>query len=110
PFWLFHVLNAHDDGDAVVVEACRTTRLNAAFGEEPAEEAPPPTLHRWRIDLVAGHVSEEVLDDRPGDFPRVNDDLAGLDTRYGYVGHTRRWGDGAVEFDGITKHDLHRGV
>lgn len=110
PFWLFHVLNAHDDGDAVVVEACRTDRLNAAFGEEPAVAAAPPTLHRWRIDLAAGRVTEQVLDDEPSDFPRVNDDRAGLDTRFGYVGHTRRWGDGAVEFDGITKHDLHGGT
>jgi carotenoid cleavage dioxygenase len=109
PFWLFHVLNAHDDGTAVVVEACRTTRLNAAFGEDDFEPAPPPTMHRWRIDLVAGRVTEEQLDDRAADFPRVNDDQAGLNTRYGYAGHTRRWDDGSVEFSGITKFDLHRG-
>ncbi len=109
PFWMFHVLNAHDDGDVVVVEACRTTRLNAAFGEDDFEPAPPPTLHRWRIDLATGVVSAEQVDDRPADFPRINDDRAGLDARYGYAGHTRRWGDGTVEFDGITKYDLHRG-
>ncbi|NLD78140.1 MAG: carotenoid oxygenase family protein [Acidimicrobiales bacterium] len=110
PFWMFHVLNAHDDGDAVVVEACRTTKLNAEFGEEDFEPAPPPTLHRWRLDLASGAVSEEQVDDRPTDFPRVNDDLAGLNTRYGYAGHTRRWDDGSVEFSGITKYDLHGGT
>jgi carotenoid cleavage dioxygenase-like enzyme len=109
PFWMFHVLNAHDDGDAVVVEACRTTRLNAAFGEDDFETPPPPTMHRWRIDLASGVVKEEPIGDRPADFPRVNDDEAGLDTRYGYAGHTRRWSDGSVEFNGITKYDLHGG-
>ena len=109
PFWMFHVLNAHDDGDAVVVEACRTTRLNAEFGEDGFEPPPPPTLHRWRLDMALGVVTEEQLDDRPADFPRINDDLAGLDTRFGYAGHTRRWDDGSVEFNGITRYDLHGG-
>lgn len=108
-FWMFHVLNAYDDGDAVVVEGCRTTRLNAAFGEEMADRPPPPMLHRWRIDLATGTVTEEQLDDRAGDFPRLNDDHAGRAARYGYVGHTRGW-TAEVEFDGFVKHDLQTGT
>lgn len=110
PFWMFHVLNAHDDGDTVVVEGCRTTRLNTTFGGDPLGEPVPPTLHRWRIDLAAGRVHDEALDDRAADFPRVNDRHAGLPARYGYLAHSRHWGSDEVEFDGVTKHDLATGA
>ena len=50
------------------------------------------------------------LDDRPGDFPRIDARLAGLDARYGYVGRTRRWDEVEAEFDGVIRHDLHAGT
>lgn len=106
PFWMFHTLNAFDDGEVVVVDGCCTDRLNAAFGESDPVTARPPVLHRWRIDLATGTVTDEQLDDRPGDFPRVNDDRAGSETRYGYVARATRWGDDDVVFDGVVKHDL----
>ena len=110
PFWMFHVLNAHDDGDAVVVEGCRAPRLNVAFGDEELGEPVRPMLHRWRIDLAAGRVTEEALDDRAGDFPRLNDDHAGLPARYGYVANPRSWGETKVAFEGVVKHDLVAGT
>lgn len=110
PFWVFHFLNAHDDGDAVVVTGCRAPRLNTSFGADPTVRDAHPVLHRWRIDPVAGTVEDEVLGDRPGDFPRLDDRRAGLDARYGYLGRTRGWGDAEVEFDGVVKHDLHTGA
>lgn len=109
PFWMFHVLNAFDDEGAVVVDGCRTDRLNASFGDEPVE-ARPPVLHRWRIDLVTGVITEQQLDDRAGDFPRVNDEVAGSDARYGYVARAERFSDGEVVFDGFVKHDLFAGT
>jgi carotenoid cleavage dioxygenase len=117
PFWMFHVLNAHDEvgpaGEVVVVEGCRTDRLNVTFdrtgpGAGAGSGAAPagPSLHRWRLDLASGRVSDAALDDRPADFPRLRDDRAGLDAHFGYVTHTRAWGGGEVEFDGVTKHHL----
>jgi len=110
PFYVFHFLNAHDDGDAVVVTGCRSPRLNIGFGPDAVVEDVHPSLHRWRIDTVTGDVTETQLDDRPGDFPRVNDDYAGLPTRYGYVAHAATWGGGEVLFDGVVKHDLEAGT
>lgn len=109
PFFMFHVLNAWDDGDVIVVEGCRSARLNTSFGPDSLGEAVTPTLHRWRIDAAAGTVQEEALDDRPGDFPRVNDDRAGQRTRYGYVGRTRHWTETDASFDGVVKHDFDTG-
>lgn len=109
PFWVFHFLNAHDEGEALVVHGCRSDRLNTSFGDD-LDEAVRPTLHRWRIDPTGGTVTGDAVDDQPADFPRVDDRRAGLDARYGYVGHTRSWSETEVDFDGVVKHDLHAGT
>ena len=109
PFWVFHFLNAHDEGDSVIAAGCRAPKLNVDFSENPSLEIIEPMLHRWTIDLANGTVSDEPLADEAGDFPRINDNYAGLAHRHGYVGHTRRWGSDEVEFDGVTKHDLSTG-
>jgi len=110
PFWVFHFLNAHDDGDAIVVDGCRAERLNVAFGDDELDGPVTPSLHRWRIDVAAGTVVDEPLDDRPADFPRIDDRFAGLPARYGYVSHAGAWGSEVVDFDGVTKHDLVAGT
>ena len=110
PFWVFHFLNAHDDGDAVVVHGCRTDRLNAGLG--PGDDAAePPRFHRWRIDPVAGTMTDERLWDRAGDFPRIDDRRAGLEARVGYLarGSERGPDDDLATFDAIERHDLATG-
>lgn len=108
-FWMFHVLNAYEEGSTVVVDACRADRVNTSFSGEMTERI-SPHLHRWRIDTTTGKVTDEPLDDRAADFPRINDAFAGRNARYGYLGHTREWGAGEAEFDGVTKHDLVAGT
>ncbi|MFO0876036.1 MAG: carotenoid oxygenase family protein [Gemmataceae bacterium] len=107
PCYVFHVLNAHDDGDAVVVHACRMKSF-------PKEITPPEqlneatlretgsVLHRWRLDLKTGAVKEEALDDVPADFPRINEAFTGQAARFGYLA-TLRW-------DALLKYDLQRGT
>lgn len=109
PFFMFHVLNAWDDDDAVVVEGCRSARLNTSFSEEPLGAAVTPHLHRWRIDVGQGTVTDAPLDDRPGDFPRIDERRAGRRARYGYVAHARTWTEDDASFDGVVKHDLATG-
>jgi carotenoid cleavage dioxygenase len=110
PFWVFHFLNAHDAGpDLVEVTGCRAPRLNATFGDQTLDEPAHPSLHRWRIDLAAGTVATEQLDDRPGDFPRLDDRRAGLAFRYGYLGEAGEWTSDRVDFGAVRKHDLAKG-
>jgi carotenoid cleavage dioxygenase len=80
PCYVFHPLNAHDDGDRIVVHVMRYPEL-----WRPGAGSRRATLWRWTIDLVTGEVAEEQLDDRPGEFPRVDDRLVGLDSRFGHV-------------------------
>ena len=110
PFYAYHFLNGWDDGDAVVVDGCRADDLVIGFGDSSG--APPafPHLHRWRLDLATGAVTEEALDDRSGDFPRLNDDLAGRRNRYGYVAHAGALTETGARFDGVVKHDLEAGT
>jgi len=78
-----------------------------SFGDQPPT-AGSPTLHRWHIDPDAGTVTTTQLDDRPGDFPRINDAVAGRSNRYGYVGWLRDVAGGDANFGGVTAWDLEK--
>lgn len=45
----------------------------------------PPRLDRWTIDLRQGRMRTRTLDDRPQEFPRVNEALVSRRHRYGYA-------------------------
>ncbi|HEY4460606.1 MAG TPA: carotenoid oxygenase family protein [Pseudonocardiaceae bacterium] len=80
PCYVFHTLNAYDDGQRIVLYVARYPHLSAPdLGESPA------TLWRWTADLATGTVTEEQLDDEAAEFPRVDDRLAGRQTRYGHL-------------------------
>ena len=95
PCYVFHTLNAFEDGDEVVLLAIRYGRFPGALGMggPPTDEHPgapdspddAPRLHRWRFNLLTGRSTEETLDDLPCEFPRINDQLLGRPSRYGYA-------------------------
>lgn len=87
PCYVFHPLNAHDDGDTVVFDVCRISEMWREAGEFGGGES---TLHRWRFDLASGKTSEETLHDQAQDFPRVADASVGLQQRFGYTAFTGR--------------------
>lgn len=111
PFWVFHFLNAHDLPDgSIEVTGCRAQRLNTSFGDEELTEGFRPHLHRWRVHADRGTVVDEALDDRPTDFPRIDDRRSGLAHRYGYSAHTAAWAPDEAVFDGVIKYDLQTGA
>ena len=89
PFWVFHFLNAHEDGDRIVIDACRLPRmdigLDPAAPAMPAGEDPAGYLTRFTVDRAAGRVTHERIAELSGDFPRIDDRLAGRRHRMGYV-------------------------
>ena len=108
--YIFHTLNAYEEGDEVVLIACRmnsTTVLAMPQDTHTDSEADIPRLHRWRFNVKTGKVSEEMLDDIASEFPRINENLLGQKTRYGY---TAKAAKGSMPlFEGIIKYDLSAG-
>ncbi len=81
PCYVFHPMNAYEDGDTIVLDVARLSHI----WRDSMMDFPSPELWRWTIDTVAGTVREEQIDDRPAEFPRVADAVVGLPHRYGYM-------------------------
>ena len=109
PFFVFHFLNGWDDGDTVVVDGCRAPHMPVAFGTDVLTEPAQPLLHRWSMNLADGTVTETQLDDRPGDFPRLNIHRSGMANRYGYIAHGP-WETDIIQFNSVIKYDLQSGT
>ena len=118
PCWVFHCLNAYDDENGrVVVDLCQ---YNESFDVSTLWAAHGPvTLDRWVIDPTAGTVSQQRLDDRGQEFPRVDDRLVSRRHRYGYsavIGAVTRAISVAGDFsddafaNALLRHDLVRGT
>ncbi len=103
PCFVFHTLNAYEDGDHVVVDVVRHDRMFATVLNGPDEG--PPTLARFTIDLTGDKVREDRFDERAQEFPRIDERQTGRRHRFGYsVGFT----DG-VPGDAVLRHDLAAG-
>ncbi len=78
PCYVFHVANAYDSGNSIVLQAVRYPELWRNDGGFDADGV----LWTWTIDLQTGGVAERQLDDRAVEFPRIDDRLATLAARY----------------------------
>ncbi|MCU1649855.1 MAG: Carotenoid cleavage oxygenase [Pseudonocardia sp.] len=103
PCYVFHPLNAYDEGDTVVLDVVRHPKMFATDFNGPNEGQ--PTLDRWTVDLADNKVRESRLDDHPQEFPRVDERLVGRRHRYGYALQTMP-GTGADAADALLRHDL----
>ncbi|MBV9090070.1 MAG: carotenoid oxygenase family protein [Mycobacteriaceae bacterium] len=104
PCYVFHPLNAYDDGDTIVLDVVRHPKMFDRDHLGPNEG--PPTLDRWTVDLADGKVRESRVDDRAQEFPRVDERLVGRRHRYGYAPAV---GEGVAGGDALLKHDFVRG-
>jgi carotenoid cleavage dioxygenase len=105
----FHVLNAYEDGEEVILHAMRSRSIGLTpprgmsakeyfvRGITPSqpETVDDPlldgglivNLHEWRLNLTTGESTERMLSDWrvSGDFPRLNEGYQGRKHKYGYV-------------------------
>lgn len=108
PCFVYHTVNAWDDGDVVVLEVChrRSIRFDTD-GEGTNQMGDSPVLLRWRIDLRSGLVREEQLDDQSADLPRIHEGYTGRRARFAYAARFRR-DIGLPLASGLIKYDLVR--
>ncbi|HXW35322.1 MAG TPA: carotenoid oxygenase family protein [Acidimicrobiales bacterium] len=105
PCYVFHPVNAYENGEQIVADVVRHEKMFATDQSGPNEGA--PTLERWRIDLAAGKVFEERIDDRGQEFPRHDERLTGRCYRYGYTVGLDTTTDGNLDASGtLYKHDF----
>lgn len=101
PCYVFHPMNAYDDGDTIVLDVVRHPKMFDTDLQGPNEG--PPTLDRWTVDLADGKVRESRFDDRAQEFPRVDERRVGRRHRFGYA---VRVGDDTAAESALLKHDL----
>ena len=119
PCWVFHCLNAYDDDYGRVagrpVPVQRVLRRLHPVGPRMARL--PWTW--WTIDPAAWEITQQRLDDRGQEFPRVYDRIISRPHRYGYsavIGEVTRAITAAVDFgddaftNAILRHDLKAGM
>jgi carotenoid cleavage dioxygenase-like enzyme len=111
PWFGFHHINAHDDGDEVVVDLCvfedagivEDLYLERLRAGKPVAQ---PQVRRFRIDPRTGSVADERLVDEGFELPRINY-MRCNERPYRYA-----WGVGTGEsgwLDRIVKADVELG-
>lgn len=108
PCYVFHTVNAFEDGNRIIMHV---SKMASAFGANSNDYSNVARLWRWTIDLDGGTVTEDQIDDRPGDFGRVNEDRVGLNARYGYLMSLAGEGNSEEPIYGpqLFKYDLRNG-
>lgn len=85
PCYVFHLLNAYDAPDgSIVLHVMRYPEMWRRTGET-VDRGQQAVLWAWTVDPATGTVREEQLDDRTGEFPRIDDRLTGLRATHGHV-------------------------
>ncbi|MCV7402110.1 carotenoid oxygenase family protein [Mycobacterium fragae] len=114
PCYVYHPLNAYSEDregtEILILDVVRYDRMFDRDRRGPGDSR--PTLDRWTINLTTGAVSSERHDDRPQEFPRINETLLGGRHRYGYaVGTDGGYlSGGANDFStALYKHDYTTG-
>lgn len=116
PCYIYHVVNAWEEGDHVVMVAHKVANPVANSAETNAGEFERmlqnlqmnAELWEWRFNLKTGETVERCLDRTNAEFPTINPRDQGYPTRYGYavtIGPLP-----TLRFDGIRKYDLATGA
>ncbi len=102
PCFVFHGVNAHRDGDDVVVDVCVLPQAFSTNGE-----IEPSTPHRWRIGTGTDQLtfSDEQLSDVQMDLPAIDRRFAGRANRHAWYLETDPTSPSPVEFAGLNRRD-----
>ncbi len=109
PCYVFHPINAFDDGTRVVIDVVRHPEVFRHDVLGPNEGA--PAIWRYVLDRATGSATEAQLDDRPVEFPRVDERLVGRHHRFSWAVQLDFGGgdDLAWPGAGLVRHDAQTG-
>ena len=114
PCYLYHTINAWEEGDEIVLDACRVKRPTPPDIERDgrlermlAYLRLDACLYRWRFNLRTGAVKEGALDDENTEFPTINTWQLGRPSRYAFNVHISS--APTLLFDGLVKYDMTTG-
>ncbi|MEI8249829.1 MAG: carotenoid oxygenase family protein [Synechococcus sp. ELA057] len=111
--FVFHHLNAWEDGDTVVVESIfypdfPSIGPETDYRQVDFDQIPEGRLQRCRLDLTAGSVSSTSLGERCCEFAMVHPDRVGLQARHAWMAVAERE-RGNDPLQAILKLDLAAG-
>lgn len=111
PGYVYHSINAWEEGDTVVMVGCKVDQpINPPKEEEGiyaqmmANLRVRARLQRWTFNLKTGQTKEEPIDDRNTEFPSVNLNTLGVKSRFSY--NMDLAPTPTLLFDGISKYDI----
>ncbi|MEO8604371.1 MAG: carotenoid oxygenase family protein [bacterium] len=107
PCYVFHEVNAHRDGDDVVIDVCRHDHM---FDNGSDLEDSRITLRRWRVNTAGAALSfrDEIVLDRELELPSRDRRVVGLPNRYGWFVTSRKHPD-TLDLGGIASLDYRSG-
>lgn len=83
PCYVMHAFNAYEERAQIVIDLVRHPRMFDTCLTGPGDGQ--MRVERWCVDLKTKRVIQDVVDDRPQEFPRINDALTGRRHRFGYA-------------------------
>ena len=114
PCYIYHVINAWEEGDEVVMDVCRVkkpqhqTTFATPLSNMLAYMRLDAQLYRYRFDLATGRTSEGPLDDDNIEFPSVDSRVVGQPHRFSYSMHLAN--EPTLLFDGLVRFDSTTGT
>ena len=119
PCYVYHTINAWEEGDEVVLVGCRIADPLVGDPNNPPDspgnpipaiglQRLEPYLHEWRMNLITGKLTERRLGDMLIEFPRMDNRLLGHKSRFSFNPMVAR--ASTVIFEGLAKHDFELGT
>ena len=113
--YVYHVINSWEEGDEVVMAACKM--VPNGFAPDVAAHGPYAPMVTvlalraqpfvWRMNMKTGEGREERLDDRLSEFPAINLDYTGVKNAFSY--HVVMDDHVEQRFSALLKYDLRKG-
>ena len=114
PAYIYHTVNSWEEGDEIVLVACRVTKPapitdhGHPLAQLLAYMRPEAQLHEYRFNLKTGASTERPLDDVNTEFPAIHQGRTGQRARWAY--NMRLKVDQTLLFDALMKYDVLTGA